>query len=102
MYEEGQQLYRVIEFCKDPETLWAKIESGHWQWLGIHPSGKYVLGRPPVPIFEAHAAGTVSRPGSTPDNRIEFGAPQTWNQRHPFRDPGRSASGLPRLRRGRP
>jgi hypothetical protein len=39
-------LYRYIEFCRNPETLWHKIESGDWDWLGVHPDGKFVLGRP--------------------------------------------------------
>jgi hypothetical protein len=43
----GQQLYAVIEFCSTPEAAWAKIESGHYDWLGMKGQ-KFVFGRPPV------------------------------------------------------
>jgi hypothetical protein len=39
-------LYRYIEFCRKTETLWHKIESGDWDWLGVHKDGQFVLGRP--------------------------------------------------------
>jgi hypothetical protein len=42
-------MYRVIESCTDPETLFAKIDSGHWDWLGVQQSGNrrtFILGRP--------------------------------------------------------
>jgi hypothetical protein len=39
-------VYRYIEFCRKPETLWHKIESGDWDWLGVHRDGQFVLGRP--------------------------------------------------------
>ena len=42
----GGPLYRYIEFCRNPETLWHKLQSGHWDWLGVHPKGQFVLGRP--------------------------------------------------------
>ena len=38
--------YRYIEFCRKPETLWHKIESGDWDWLGVHKGGQFVVGRP--------------------------------------------------------
>jgi hypothetical protein len=48
MNEYGAKpVYEKIEFCRKPETLWAKIESGRWDWLGIHPRGQFVLGSPP-------------------------------------------------------
>ena len=43
---EGGPLYRHIEFCRNPETLWHKLQSGHWDWLGRKPDGQFVLGRP--------------------------------------------------------
>jgi hypothetical protein len=39
-------LYRYIEFCRNAETLWRKLESGRWDWLGRKPDGQFVLGRP--------------------------------------------------------
>ncbi len=43
---EGGPLYQYIEFCRNAETLWHKLQSGHWDWLGVHPRGQFVLGRP--------------------------------------------------------
>ncbi len=45
MSERGP-LYQYIEFCRSAKTLWAKLESGHWDWLGRKPDGQFVLGRP--------------------------------------------------------
>ncbi len=40
-------IYQHIEFCSDPETLWGKIQSGIWDWLGVKADGRtFVLGRP--------------------------------------------------------
>jgi hypothetical protein len=43
---ESGPLYQYIEFCRDAETLWRKLQSGHWDWLGRKPDGQFVLGRP--------------------------------------------------------
>jgi hypothetical protein len=43
---DGGPLYRRIEFCRNKETLWHKLQSGHWDWLGVHPRGQFVLGSP--------------------------------------------------------
>src|SRR5918993_3680862 len=43
---ESGPLYQYIEFCSNPETLWHKLQSGHWDWLGRKPDGQFVLGRP--------------------------------------------------------
>lgn len=45
MTERGP-LYQYIEFCRNPETLWHKLGSGHWDRLGRKPDGQFVLGRP--------------------------------------------------------
>ncbi len=42
----GGPRYQHIEFCRNAETLWHKLQSGHWDWLGVHPKGQFVLGRP--------------------------------------------------------
>lgn len=39
-------LYQYIEFCRKAETLWHKLQSGHWDWLGRKPDGQFVLGKP--------------------------------------------------------
>jgi hypothetical protein len=43
---ENGPVYEHIEFCRNVKTLWSKLESGYWDWLGVHPKGQYVLGRP--------------------------------------------------------
>jgi hypothetical protein len=42
----GQQLYPVLEQCRKPEILWAKLATGNYDWLGVRRNGRYVLGRP--------------------------------------------------------
>lgn len=44
--ELGQQLYPVLEQCRKPEILWAKLATGNYDWIGVRSNGKYVLGRP--------------------------------------------------------
>ena len=43
---EGGPLYQYIEFCRNAETLWNKLQEGRWDWLGRKPDGQFVLGRP--------------------------------------------------------
>ena len=43
---ESGPLYHYIELCRNAETLWHKLQSGHWDWLGRKPDGQFVLGRP--------------------------------------------------------
>lgn len=47
MGERGP-LYQYIEFCRNTQTLWHKLQSGHWDWLGRKLDGTFVLGRPRV------------------------------------------------------
>ena len=42
MTERGP-LYQYIEFCRNAETLWHKLQSGRWDWLGRKPDGQFVL-----------------------------------------------------------
>ena len=66
----GQQLYRVIEMCTDPSTLFAKIESGHWDWLGVQASGerpKFLLGRPAIRRSGLGVAGVAVHHGASGD-----------------------------------
>lgn len=39
-------VYNKIEYCRSADTLWAKLQSGNWDWLGVHQDGQFVLGRP--------------------------------------------------------
>jgi hypothetical protein len=41
-----EPVYRNIEFCRDPKTLWGKLKEGRWDWLGVHRNGQFVLGSP--------------------------------------------------------
>jgi hypothetical protein len=43
-----EPIYRHIEFCRGAKALWGKIESGRWDWLGVHPDGQFILGSPPA------------------------------------------------------
>ncbi|HYH25636.1 MAG TPA: hypothetical protein VD834_09845 [Blastococcus sp.] len=70
----GQQLYAVLEQCRTPEILWAKLATGHYDWLGVRRNGRYVLGRPRL------SAVVPDDPGPPPDDvsaphRIESLAP---------------------------
>ncbi len=70
----GQQVYAVLEQCRKPEVLWAKLATGHYDWLGVRRNGKYVLGRPRLSTV------IPEDPGPTPDDarhphRIESLAP---------------------------
>jgi hypothetical protein len=69
----GQQLYTVIEHCRKPETLWARLASGNFDWLGMRRDGRFVLGRPRLtrrPVEEEGAARLESSP-----HRIDHRAP---------------------------
>jgi hypothetical protein len=58
----GQQLYPVLEQCRKPEILWAKLATGNYDWLGVRRNGKYVLGRPRL------SAVLPEEPGPPPDD----------------------------------
>lgn len=79
--ERGQQLYGVIEFCTDPETLWSKIASGHWDWLGVRQrrDGRrlFVLGSPPVSRFKFQGFGRVEEVGTSRDHRTTIEEPDS-------------------------
>jgi hypothetical protein len=73
----GQQLYGAIEFCTSTETLFAKIESGHYDWLGVRETkGRvtYVLGRPRVGRLEGIASG-IAKHAETGRHRVEVLVP---------------------------
>jgi len=76
----GQQLYAVIEFCSNPKTLWGKMESGQWDWLGIverKGSRRFVVGRPRVGRVRASAAPTVTDAGADGSHRVTVKSPDT-------------------------
>jgi hypothetical protein len=57
-------IYKHIEFCRNPETLWRKIES-HWDWLGVDPKEQFVVGYPKRGGLSGFiAAGDHIRPGA--------------------------------------
>ncbi|MCU1667919.1 MAG: hypothetical protein JWP40_846 [Blastococcus sp.] len=68
--ELGQQIYAVLEQCRKPEALWAKLATGNYDWLGVRPNGKYVLGRPRLSVLPPEESGPA--PDDTRDpHRIE-------------------------------
>jgi hypothetical protein len=79
--ERGQQLYAVIEFCTDPETLWGKIASGHWDWLGVRQrqDGRrhFVMGSPPVSRLKIRAFGQAVEIGTSRDYRTTIEEPDS-------------------------
>jgi hypothetical protein len=42
---QSEPLYEHIEFVRNAESLWGKIES-KWDWLGVHRNGQFVVGYP--------------------------------------------------------
>jgi hypothetical protein len=78
----GEPVYSKIEFCRDPKTLWGKIESGRWDWLGVHPEGQFVLGSPPASRITDNAAVQVDRGGAeTGEHGIKVHVPRSKNAR---------------------
>ncbi len=61
----GHQLYPVLEQCRKPEILWAKLATGNYDWLGVRRNGKYVLGRPRL------STAIPDDPGPPPDDARE-------------------------------
>ena len=59
MADQHGPLYRNIEFCRNAETLWNKLQSGHWDWLGVHPRGQFILGSPRLNL-QSHMFGIAS------------------------------------------
>jgi len=72
--EFGQQLYAVLESIKAPETLWAKLATGNYDWLGVRRSGRYVIGRPRLCPLRPDD-GSPSPDDAQQPNRIEFSGP---------------------------
>ncbi|MBB3084543.1 hypothetical protein [Geodermatophilus sabuli] len=66
----GQQLYPVLEQCRKPEVLWAKLATGNYDWLGVRSNGKYVLGRPRLSAVVQEEAGPPPDDARAP-HRIE-------------------------------
>jgi len=60
-----EPVYLKIEFVSNAERLWGKLQSGRWDWLGVHPSGDFVLGSPPASrTNDAFGAKVVRADGS--------------------------------------
>ena len=59
-----EPVYRNIEFCSKPDTLWGKLREGRWDWLGVRKDGQFVLGSPPRQALTDHVALTKSSDGA--------------------------------------
>ena len=58
-------MYERIEFVRNAESLWGKIES-KWDWLGVHPDKQFVVGYPRRREgIKLTASGTVVKKGAT-------------------------------------
>jgi hypothetical protein len=63
---QSEPVYKHIEFCRNAETLWRKIES-KWDWLGVHRNGQFVVGYPKLRGRQLGSLSTeVTRPGADP------------------------------------
>lgn len=58
---DGGPIYQYIEFCRNAETLWHKLQSGRWDWLGRKPDGQFVLGSPRRARSIMSASPTIRR-----------------------------------------
>jgi hypothetical protein len=80
-------LYDKIEFCCDPETLWAKIES-RWDWLGVHPQGQFIVGYPKREAMpeQPRPYGPIYAPGANGDHNVRCRPPivKEWQDMWPL------------------
>jgi hypothetical protein len=60
-----EPVYEHIEFCRSAETLWGKLKEGRWDWLGVHPDGRYVLGSPSRKVGRTRATDIRIMRGAT-------------------------------------
>jgi hypothetical protein len=52
-----EPVYEHLSFCDSPDTLWRKLQSGGWDWLGVKPNERtFVLGAPRRPRSAGMAA----------------------------------------------
>lgn len=68
----GHQLYPILEQCRKPEVLWAKLATGNG--LGIRRHGKYVPGRPRSSTVMPEEPA-VAPDDATDAHRVEFLSP---------------------------
>ena len=89
MSEYGvKPVYEKNEFGRNAEALWGKIESGLWDWLGVHPDGQFVVGSPRQRKGStARAALTIQRGNAKPGEHGVYvrtplgpGPSKTWCQ----------------------
>jgi len=83
-----EPVYSAIEFCSSAETLWEKVKSGKWEWLGVHPKGQFVVGYGRRRTGGTTGSLTVTGPGA-PEGRHGWRATASG---HGLRDGGRWAS----------
>lgn len=76
-YSPGHQLYALIEFCNSRKSLWGKLESGRYEWLGVKPDGRtFVLGSPPRRgLRGGYASATWGETGATGEHRVTVEVP---------------------------
>jgi hypothetical protein len=72
-------IYKHIEFVRNAETLWRKIES-HWGWLGVHPEEKFVVGYPKrVPGRPAPGATAIADGAEPGEHGVQIWVPLSSN-----------------------
>ncbi|MDT7706337.1 MAG: hypothetical protein QOG20_1944 [Pseudonocardiales bacterium] len=82
--DAGQQLYAIVESCRTPQTLWDKLATGNYDWIGVRrTSGRFVLGRPRLSAVREHGETEDSADDPAP-HHVEIRGPL---DRHPHHEP---------------
>jgi hypothetical protein len=98
--EAGQQLYAIVESCRKPELLWDKLATGNYDWIGVRPSGRFVLGRPRLSAISEHGDGPL--PEDAP-HRVEIRGPLDRAAHHePYPTPDEARAAYERIIAGDP
>lgn len=69
--EAGQQLYPIIESVRKPQSLWDRLATGNYDWIGVRRNGRFVLGRPRLSAVVEHA----EKAPETAVHRVEVRGP---------------------------
>jgi hypothetical protein len=98
----GHQLYPILEQCRKPEALWAKLATGHYDWLGVRRNGKYVLGRPRLSTVTPEESA-ASPDDASDAHRVEFFGPLQRTPRwETYRSPEEARDAFRRMVDGDP
>jgi hypothetical protein len=100
--ELGQQVYPVLEQCRKPEVLWAKLATGNYDWLGVRRNGRYVLGRPRLSTVIPDDTGPRPDDGRHPHRIESLGPLQRVPRWESYGTPDEASNAFRRLVAGDP